>query len=139
MICTTEKYLNNFVPQKRVTPGNQTYANAVASERKKTCIIGDNHLAIITKRSFRKGVERNFVIFKCFRGVNTKQLDYYVVQTLVDEEPESIILHIGSNDITKTNYDNVNLKDLGQRIANIAKKCRSFGVNNIAISSILMR
>ena len=66
-------------------------------------------------------------------------MDYYVAPTLVDEKPESIILHVGSNDITKTNYDNVNAEDLGQRIANIAKKCKSFRVNNIAISSILMR
>ena len=53
--------------------------------------------------------------------------------------PESIILHIGSNDITKTNYDNFNAEDLAQQIVNIAKKCKSFGVNNIAISSIVMR
>ena len=105
MICSTEKKLNNFVPQRRVIPGNQTHANMVATEKKKTCIIGDSHLARITKRSLRTGEERNFVIFKCFWGANTKQLDYYVVLTLVDEKPGSIILHIGSNDITKTNYD----------------------------------
>ena len=40
----------------------------------------------------------------------------------MDEKPESIILHIVSNDITKINYDNVNAEDLGQRIVNIAKK-----------------
>ena len=107
LICTTEKYLNNFVPQRRVPPGNQTYANAVAKEKNNTCIIGDSHLARIIKRSFRTGEERNFVIFKCFRGANAKQMDYYVVPTLVDEKQDSIILHIGSNDITKTNYDNV--------------------------------
>ena len=65
-------------------------------------------------------------------------MDYYVVSTLVHEKSESIILHIGSNDI-KTNYDNGNTEDLGQLIVNIAKKCSSFGVNNIAVSSILMR
>ena len=66
MICKTEKYLSNFVPQRRVTSGNQIYANAVAAEKKKTCIIGDNHLVRITKRSFRTDEERNFVSFKCF-------------------------------------------------------------------------
>ena len=35
--------------------------------------------------------------------------------------------------------DNVNVEDLAQPIVNVAKKCRWFGVNNIAISSILMR
>ena len=39
LICATKKYLNNFFPQGRVAPGNQTYANAVATEKKKTCII----------------------------------------------------------------------------------------------------
>ena len=82
-------------------------------------------MARITKRSFRPGEKRNFVISKCFRGANINQLDYYVVPTSVDEKPESIILHIGSNDITKTNYDNVNAEDLGQGIVNIAKKCNS--------------
>ena len=73
-----------------------------------------------------------------YRGANTNQFDHYVVPTLVDEKSE-IILHIRSNDITKTNYDNANTVDLAQWIVNIAKKCRSFGVNYIAISSILIR
>ena len=140
LICKTEKYLSNFVPQRRVTSGNQIYANAVAAEKKKTCIIGDSHLVRITKRSFRTDEERNFVSFKCFWGANTKQLDYCCIEpTLVDEKSVSIILNIGSNDITETNYENVNAEDLGQRIVNIAKKCRLFGVNKIATPSILMR
>ena len=49
-----------------MTSGNQIYANAVAAEKKKTCIIGDSHLVRITKRSFRTDEERNFVSFKCF-------------------------------------------------------------------------
>ena len=51
-------------------------------------------------------------------------MHFYVVPTLADEKPESIILHIGSSDITKTNYDNVNTGDLAQWIVNIAKICR---------------
>ena len=131
MICITEKYLNNFVSQRRVIPGNQTYRNVVATEKKKTCIIGDRHFARITERSFGTGEERNFVVFKCFQM-------FKYLPILVDEKPESIILCFGSSDITKINYDNVNPDDLAQQIVNIAKKRRSFGVNN-AISSILPR
>ena len=116
-------------------PGNQTYENVVATEKEKTCIIGDIHLARITETC----EELNFVIFKCFRGANTKQLDYYVAPMLADETPESITLHIDSNDITKTSYDNVTAEDLAQRIVNTGGKCRSFSVNNIAISSIFIR
>ena len=121
LIYTTEKYLNNFVPQRRVIPGNQTYENVVVREKKKACIIGDSDVARITKKSFRTGEERNLVIFKCFRGANTKQLDYYVAPTLVGKKTESIILHIGSNGIFKTNGDNVKAEDLAQRIVNIKK------------------
>ena len=39
------------------------------------------------------------VSFKCFSGAKTKQLDYYVVPTLVDETPQTVVIHIGSSDI----------------------------------------
>ena len=58
-------------------------------------------------------------------------MEYHAV--LVDEKLDSTILHIGFNDITKTNYGNINAEDLAQRIVNIGKKCRSFGVNKISI------
>ena len=48
LLCTAEKYLNNFVSQRRVIPRKQTYANVVAAEKIKTCIIGDNYLARTT-------------------------------------------------------------------------------------------
>ena len=78
-------------------------------------------MARINKRSFRTGEKRYFVIFECFLRADTKQLDYYVIPTLVNEKPEIIKLHIGSNDTTKTSYDNVNGEDLAQRIVNIGK------------------
>ena len=40
---------------------------------------------------------------KCFSGANTKQLDHYVIPVLVDEK-QAVVIHIGSNDITKFNY-----------------------------------
>ena len=67
---------------------------------------------------------------------NTKQLNYYANPTLVDD---TVIVHIGSNDITKFNYSKVDVEDLAQRIIDVGKKCKSYGVNNIAISSILVR
>ena len=79
------------------------------------------------------------VYFKCFIGSNTKQLNYYANPTLVDEQPNTAIVHIGSNDIDKFNYSKVDVEDLAQRIIDIGKKCKSYGVNNIAISSISVR
>ena len=46
---------------------------------------------------------------------------------LVHEKLNSVVIHIGSNDITKFNYNNVNAEELG----------RLYGVINIAVSFIL--
>ena len=69
-------------------------------------------------------------------GSNTKQLNYYVNLTLVNEQPNTVIVHIDSNNITKFNYSKVSGEDLGQRIIDVGKKCKSYGINNIAISPI---
>ena len=79
------------------------------------------------------------VSFKYFSGTNTKQLDYYIVSTLVDETPQTVVIHIGSNDIMESKIKQINLDDLAQKIIDIGLKCRSDGVSNIAISSILVR
>ena len=40
------------------------------------------------------------VYFKCFSGSNMKQLKYYANPTLVNEQPNMVIVHIGSSNIT---------------------------------------
>ena len=77
--------------------------------------------------------------FTCFSGANNKQLDYYVAPILADESPDSVIIHIGSNGITKSSYNNVNMEDLAKNIINIGVKSKAYKVSNIAISSLLVR
>ena len=79
------------------------------------------------------------VPFKCFIGTNTKHLDYRIVPTLADEIPKIVVIHIDSKDITESKIKQINLDDLAQKIIDIGLKCRSYGVRNIAISSILVR
>ena len=101
-------------------------------------VIGDSHLKRINKRKLKYNVG-NMVSFNCFSGANTKQLDYYVVATLVDETPQTVVMHIGSNNITESTIRQINLDDLAQKIIDIGLKCRSYRVRYIAISSILVR
>ena len=65
------------------------------------------------------------VSFKCFSGANTKQFGYYIVPTLVDETPQAVVIHIGSNDITESKIKQINLDDLAQKVIDIGLKCRS--------------
>ena len=62
------------------------------------------------------------VSFKCLSGANTKQLDYYVVPTLVDETQQTVVIHIGSNDNTESKIKQINVDDLAHKIIDIGLK-----------------
>ena len=66
-------------------------------------------------------------------------MDHYARPVLVEEKPQTVVIHIGSNDITKFNYHDVEVNDLANRILQIGLKCRCYGVESIAISSVLVR
>ena len=66
-------------------------------------------------------------------------MDHYVIPVLVDEKPQTAVINIGSNDITKFNFHDVDVNDLAIRIFQIGLKCRYYGVESIAISSVLVR
>ena len=118
----------------------KTYVGTIRSkEKKKSYIIGDSHLNRICKDKFKESKPNARVYVKSFSGANTNQIDYYVVAVLVDEKTDNVVIHIGSNNKTKFNYNNVNTEELAHRIINIGLKCRSDGVSNSAVSSILKR
>ena len=50
----------------------------------------------IDKERFKKNVYGANVSFKFFNGANTKQLDYPLVLKLADENPDSVVIHVGS-------------------------------------------
>ena len=54
--------------------------------------------------------------------------------TLVDETPQTVVIHIGSNDNTENKIKQINLDDLAQRMVDIGLKCRSYGVRNTVTS-----
>ena len=107
-------------------------------KRNKIFVVGHSHLSRTGKERFKKNVDGANVYFTCFSGANTKQIDYYVLPTLAKESPDSVEIHIGSNSITKSNYNNVNVEDLAKKIINIGVQCKAHKVSNIVISSILV-
>ena len=51
-----------------------------------------------------------------------------MVPTLTDETPQTVVIHIGSNDMTKMNYKTMNVQDLAQGIIDVGLKCKSYKV-----------
>ena len=61
------------------------------------------------------------------------------IPILVDQKPQTAVIHIGLNDITKFNYHDVYVNDLANGILQIGLKCRYYDVESVAISSVLVR
>ena len=119
----TDKQQNSInIHQQCIVPGNHSYANATRHQRRKAVVTDDSHLNRINKSSFKNDNAEHAVYFKCFSGSNTKQLNYYANPTLVDEQPDTVIVHIGSNNINKFNHNKVDVEFLAQRIIDNGKK-----------------
>lgn len=58
-----------------------------------------------------------------FIGANIKSLDHFISPTLVEDKPDTVIIYIGSNDITHNTIDQIEVKDTANRIINIEKRC----------------
>ena len=67
-----------------------------SNKRNKISVIGNSGLTRIDKERFKKNVYGANVSFKFFNGANTKQLDYPLVLKLADENPDSVVIHVGS-------------------------------------------
>ena len=85
-------------------------------------MIGDSHVNRTNKSRFKNDNIKHAVYFKCFSGSNMKQRNYYANLTLVDEQSNTVIVHIGSNSSSKFNYSKVDVEDLTQRIIGVGKK-----------------
>ena len=62
-----------------------------------------------------------------------------MLPVLAEEKPQVVVIHIGSNVITKFNYHDVDVNGFADRILQIELNCRYYGVESIAISSVLVR
>ena len=56
----------------------------------------------------------------------------------IDKKPRIVVIHIGSNHITKFNCHDVDVNDLANRIIQIGLNWRYYGVESIAISPVFV-
>ena len=110
-----------------------TIRNTQFHKRNKIFVVGHSHVSRTGKERFKKYVDGANVYFTCFSGADTTQLDYYVLPTLAEESPDSVEIHIGSNSITKSNYNNVNVEDLAKKVINIGVQCKAYNITILLI------
>ena len=99
----------------------------------------DNHIRQIRKNLFNNSPYEGEAHLNSFSEANAKRLDHFISPTLVEDRPDIVIIHIGSNDITYNRVDQIDVKDIVNRIIKIGGKCLSYGVKEVIISSMFMK
>ena len=121
-ICVTENYIKNFTPV--TIPGDSNYAS-ISKNGRKTLVVGDSHVKRIRRIDFNKELRNGKVYFRSFSGATSKQLDHYIIPSLVDDKPDAVIIHVGTNNILY----NADYEDIAWNIIKIGSNCKSHGVN----------
>ena len=119
-------------------PGNRSYSNTI-KHGKKICVVGDSHVRRIKRNLFNNSLWEGKAHLNDFSGANIKRLDHFITPTLVEDRPDIVIIHVGSIDITHNAVDQIDVKDIVNRIISIRKKCLSSGVKEVIISSIFIK
>ena len=137
-----ERNMNEFLAKDdRITiPGNSNYADIVANGKKIT-IFGDSIIKRINGKELSKHVKNGRTFIKSFPGARSKAINHYVVPTLIDENPDVVVIHSGTNNIrTRRGQPEETIEKIAQEIIDIGRTCRQVGgVNNIFISAITCR
>ena len=129
-ICVTENYIKNFTPV--TIPGSSNYAS-ISKNGRKILVVGDSQVTRI-RIDFKKELRNGKAYFRSFSSATSKQLDHYIIPSLIDDHPDAVIIHVGTNDISY----NANYEDIARNIIKIGSSCKSHGVNNVFVSSILV-
>ena len=131
-ICITEKYVKNFT--STTVPGNSSYSD-ITKHGRKICVVGDSHMKRVKRNDFNKELCHGKAFFRSFSGANVRQLCHYIIPTLIDDKPDVTVIHVGTNDI----LNHANHEDIARSIINIGLDCKNNGVNEVFISSILVK
>ena len=115
-------------------PGSSTYSG-ISKHGRKICVIGDSHIKRIKRNDFNKELRHGKAFFRSFNGENAKQLRHYIIPTLIDDKPDTIVIHVGTNDI----LNHANHEDIARSIISTGLDCKSNGANEVLISSILVK
>ena len=75
-------------------------------------------------------------IKRFYPGATASQLKYYSQATLADDKPDIMIIHVGTNNITKKRQSDI---EIVSEIMDIVTHCQIGGVNEVYVSSLICR
>ena len=68
-----------------------------------------------------------------------KELKYSVIPTIKEQDPDRVIIHVGSNNVNFFNVKNKTAEEVAEDILEVGEMCKSLGVEDVTISSVLIK
>ena len=73
--------------------------------------------------------------FRSFPGTNSKHLNHHVVPSLIDDKPQAVIIHCGTNDLQSS----LSEEEIASQIINVGVTCKTHEVSKVVVSGIIYR
>ena len=122
--------------RERLVPGNSSYSKIVKTG-KRTVIFCSSIPKRINMNQFDKLVRNGEALKRPFPGCVASDLKYHALPTLKEKSPDRVIIHVGSNNLTKKSWQSPN--EIVNEIISVVQVCRDHGVNDIFVSGLTYR
>ena len=121
-----------------VVPGNSTYAGTLR-EGKKILMTGDSHIRRVKRDKLQNSFNNAKSLVRYFSGAKMEDLHHYIIPSLLKEKPDTVVIHVGSNNITHRIFKDFNADKLADEIIDDGKMCSQYGVKDVIFSSIFVK
>ena len=90
----------------KTVPVGRTYASTT-KYGKKICLAGDSHFSKVRRNIFNNLIANGNTYLKSFSRAKVQHLGDFIELTSSEDKPDIVILHMGSNDITRRNVEDM--------------------------------
>ena len=95
-----------------------------AAKRRKIGLLGDSNFNRINAREMSGFLENGYVAKYSYSGATSLHLGHYS-DVLLDEQPDQVIIHVGTNDIVGRSRSDISCHEIATNFIDIGGKCRS--------------
>ena len=136
--ATSKMYVNNF-PEKNILPLNNRNQSNKNNEKdgRKITILSDSITKPIDMVEFNHYLVNGYTVKRAYGGATASQLSYYVLATLNEDKPDTIIISAGTNNLSKRWWQTE--EDIASEVMQIVHTCHRNHVRKIYVSSITHR
>ena len=123
-------HLNTTAIAKNKSSTRKQYIWWNLKKRQDNLIIGDSHIRRVKRGKLQNSFDNAKSIVGYFSGVKTQNLHHYTIPSLLKEKPDIVVIHVGSNNITRRIFEDFNVDKLADEIINIGMICIQYAVND---------